>query len=153
MADVPKLDDVRAAILHGMSADLHVWNRAHGFFAELGLCVGGVVTPLGRAALAAYDAKKRAEVASEAMRTHFRIHSFDEWREDYGAVLWFTLPIEEPPWCGTPNDEDWPWVLVAREDTCWCLLPSIMCARKDDARVSENIAEIQDRIAKEESNG
>lgn len=29
----------------------------------------------------------------------------------------------------------------------------ITCARKDDARVSENIAEIQDRIAKEESNG
>ncbi|MCC7537879.1 MAG: hypothetical protein IT379_16765 [Deltaproteobacteria bacterium] len=128
MAEPPKLTDAEA---DQMRFWLHPWDDGGLSLAKRGLLslhyktpFADGITDLGRAALAAYDAKKRAEVASEAMRTHFRIHSFDEWREDYGAVLWFTLPIEEPPWCGTPNDEDWPWVLVAREDTCWCLLPS-----------------------------
>lgn len=32
----------------------------------------------------------------------------DEWHEDYGDVLWWTFPIEESPYCGTPLDSDWP---------------------------------------------
>ncbi|MFD1776979.1 hypothetical protein [Paenibacillus rhizophilus] len=32
----------------------------------------------------------------------------DEWHEDVGPVLWWTFPIEEPPYCGTPLDGDWP---------------------------------------------
>ncbi|MGX4583348.1 hypothetical protein [Paenibacillus chitinolyticus] len=32
----------------------------------------------------------------------------DEWHEDDGAVLWWAFPIEEPPFCGTPLDSDWP---------------------------------------------
>ena len=28
----------------------------------------------------------------------------DEWHEDYGSVLWWKFPIEEPPYVGTPND-------------------------------------------------
>ena len=83
------------------------------------------------AALAAYDAKKRAAIRVEAMTTHFRIRPFAEWHEEDGAVLWFTLPIQEPPWCGTPNDDDWPWVWTKKEDTCWCLLPSFFI--DDDA--------------------
>lgn len=31
-----------------------------------------------------------------------------EWHEDDGAVLWWDLPVDEPPYCGTPNDEDFP---------------------------------------------
>lgn len=31
-----------------------------------------------------------------------------EWHEDHGDVLWWTFPIEEPPYCGTPLDDDWP---------------------------------------------
>jgi hypothetical protein len=31
-----------------------------------------------------------------------------QWREDDGACLWWRFPIEEPPWCGDPRDEDWP---------------------------------------------
>ena len=27
-----------------------------------------------------------------------------EWREDFGAVLWWRFPIDEPPYCGTPHD-------------------------------------------------
>lgn len=32
----------------------------------------------------------------------------DEWHEDYGDVLWWKFPIDEPPFCGTPLDSDWP---------------------------------------------
>ncbi|MNW52580.1 hypothetical protein D3C74_301050 [compost metagenome] len=32
----------------------------------------------------------------------------DEWHEDYGDVLWWTFPINESPYCGTPLDSDWP---------------------------------------------
>lgn len=27
-----------------------------------------------------------------------------EYHEDMGTVLWWKLPITEPPWVGTPND-------------------------------------------------
>lgn len=31
-----------------------------------------------------------------------------EWHEDIGDVLWWRFPIEEPPYCGTPNDQGHP---------------------------------------------
>jgi hypothetical protein len=31
----------------------------------------------------------------------------DEWHEDDGPVLWWRLPIQEPPWTGMPIDEEW----------------------------------------------
>ncbi len=29
------------------------------------------------------------------------------WHDDYGFVLWWRLPIEEPPYCGAPLDDGW----------------------------------------------
>lgn len=29
---------------------------------------------------------------------------FAEWHEDHGNVLWWRLPVSEPPYCGTPLD-------------------------------------------------
>ncbi|MEC0169745.1 hypothetical protein [Paenibacillus graminis] len=34
--------------------------------------------------------------------------SIDDWHEDYGDVLWWTFPIQEPPYCGSPLDSNWP---------------------------------------------
>ena len=31
-----------------------------------------------------------------------------EWHEDYGDVLWWHLPVQEPPYVGSPLDDDWP---------------------------------------------
>lgn len=31
-----------------------------------------------------------------------------EYHEDHGPVLWWTFPINEPPYSGTPTDDDWP---------------------------------------------
>lgn len=28
----------------------------------------------------------------------------EEYTEDMGAVLWWSFPIVEPPYCGSPND-------------------------------------------------
>ena len=134
MTHIPELTDAEAAVLrcwllpddgqreYAVRSTLDRELRSPG---------SGVVTPNGRRALAAYDAKKRAAIRVEAMTTHFRIRPFAEWHEEDGAVLWFTLPIQLPPWCGTPNDDDWPWVWTKKEDTCWCLLPSFFI--DDDA--------------------
>lgn len=31
-----------------------------------------------------------------------------EWHEDMGPKLWWRFPIEEPPYCGSPLDTEWP---------------------------------------------
>ena len=32
----------------------------------------------------------------------------EDWHEDYGPVMWWFRDMGEPPYCGTPNDSDWP---------------------------------------------
>jgi len=34
--------------------------------------------------------------------------SIEEWGEDYGDCLWWSFPIEEPPYCGSPLDYNFP---------------------------------------------
>lgn len=50
-----------------------------------------------------------------------KLHPRDTYHEDYGSVLWWMLPIEEPPFVGRSPDEDddvptyvthWQWMLV-----------------------------------------
>ena len=31
----------------------------------------------------------------------------EEWNEDFGDVIWWKFPIEEPPYVGSPLDEKW----------------------------------------------
>ncbi len=38
----------------------------------------------------------------------YTLQPLAEWHEDSGPVLWWILPINEPPYCGTPLDSDWP---------------------------------------------
>ena len=30
------------------------------------------------------------------------------WHEEVGDVLWWKFPVMEPPYVGTPLDDDWP---------------------------------------------
>lgn len=32
----------------------------------------------------------------------------DQWNESHGPALWWWFPIEEPPYAGSPLDDDWP---------------------------------------------
>ena len=31
-----------------------------------------------------------------------------EWHEEFGNVLWWKFPVDEPPYVGTPLDNNWP---------------------------------------------
>lgn len=42
----------------------------------------------------------------------------DSWHEDDGPALWWGFPVAEPPYCGTPLDDDFPDYL-----THWTRLP------------------------------
>jgi hypothetical protein len=34
----------------------------------------------------------------------FQAHPFNDWHEDLGDVLWWRLPVQEAPYCGSPLD-------------------------------------------------
>ena len=36
------------------------------------------------------------------------VRPIEDYHEDRGDVLWWTFPIEEPPYVGSPLCEDWP---------------------------------------------
>lgn len=42
----------------------------------------------------------------------------EEWNEDFGNVLWWKFPIEEPPYVGSPLDENW-----SGYHTHWTFIP------------------------------
>ena len=31
-----------------------------------------------------------------------------DWHEEIGPALWWAFPVQEPPYSGTPLDDDWP---------------------------------------------
>jgi hypothetical protein len=46
--------------------------------------------------------------AAESFEAHCLPSERDEWNEEDGNVLWWVFPICEPPYCGTPLDDDFP---------------------------------------------
>lgn len=62
----------------------------------------------------------------------------DEWHEDDGVVLWFRLPLAEPPYVGTPLCSDFPDYA-----THWCRLPDVIVpdATTSFSAVSEDAAQ------------
>lgn len=66
------------------------------------------------------SAIKRAAEGIEVVERHAtgemadrldRLHTLRpeaEYEDDFNAVLWWLLPISEPPYCGTPGDSSWP---------------------------------------------
>ena len=123
-SDAPKLTDAEAAQLRCVA--LSVFN--HYALQHAGLVTGVIrgrpsrkLTPRGAQALAAYDAEQRRKILADFHRPR----PFSEWHDDEGDVLWFVLPIEEAPYCGTPNSEGWPWRPIHHEQLHWCRLPVI----------------------------
>ena len=45
---------------------------------------------------------------ANGVTAHECARPLEEWGEDYGDVLWWKFPIEEPPYVGSPLDEKWP---------------------------------------------
>lgn len=50
-----------------------------------------------------------------------KLHPIDAYHEDFGNVLWWKVPIQEPPYCGTPLDSDFPNDYY----THWSKLPEV----------------------------
>lgn len=40
-------------------------------------------------------------------RALYETRPLDEWHEEDGPVLWWRLPVSEPPWVGSPLQDDW----------------------------------------------
>lgn len=49
---------------------------------------------------------------------------YEEYHEDNGNVLWFLIPICEPPYGGMPDDPDWPFRFSERPELFWVPLPN-----------------------------
>ncbi len=49
----------------------------------------------------------------------------DLWHEDDGCALWFAEPIDEPPYCGSPLDSEFPWWSTPRAKLSWVPLPQL----------------------------
>jgi hypothetical protein len=55
-----------------------------------------------------------------------------DWHEDHGFVLWWILPVCEPPYSGSPLCDDWP-----EYHTHWTPLPEIRDAPWREAQEAE----------------
>ena len=49
-------------------------------------------------------AEAEVEKLTKIIDAHTKLYPANEWGEDDGDCLWWKLPIEEPPYCGTPLD-------------------------------------------------
>lgn len=64
------------------------------------------------------DSKEGRQIVG--MTTSVTARPLDEWHEDYGVVVWWTFPVHEPPYVGTPLDDDFPLYM-----THWTRLPPV----------------------------
>lgn len=48
--------------------------------------------------------EQRARQAERALKAMTTPRPISEYHEDMGAVIWWKLPITEPPYVGSPND-------------------------------------------------
>lgn len=44
---------------------------------------------------------------------------YSEWQEEFGCVLWWLMPIDEPPYLGEPDCSDWPFGPEHYENYLW----------------------------------
>ncbi len=85
------------------------------------LVAGCELPPLVAASIAAITAALRAALEARPL---------DEWHEDYGPAVWWSLDSEtrewlgEPAWIGSPDDSDWPGY-----HTHWTPHPAMPAAR------------------------
>jgi len=78
-----------------------------------------------RELLALLDALDAAEAERDRLAARDSLRPGRDWHEDIGNVLWTRLPIVEPPYCGTPLDEDWPCAWDDQSELWWVPLPDV----------------------------
>jgi hypothetical protein len=76
-------------------------------------CMFGMMTINGEKGTYRLLASAAAPAVPQAPAPQDAKH-YDAWHEDFGNVLWWLFPIVEPPYVGTPLDDDWPFEDAAR---------------------------------------
>jgi hypothetical protein len=67
------------------------------------------------------DSLAKAEAEARLAREAYQVPlPLEQWHEGIGPVLWWFFPVEEAPWCGGPQDSDWPGY-----HTHWTPLPGV----------------------------
>lgn len=84
---------------------LDVANRGSLFRVVMGLCV--VLDPRNQCVDPAADTIEHHPDAKAGLAAK-NARPLEEWHEETGPVLWWRFPVEEAPWCGTPNSDDCP---------------------------------------------
>lgn len=51
------------------------------------------------------------------------VHHQSEWQDDDGTVLWWLMPVCQPPYLGDPTCNDWPF--HDGEELYWTRLPNV----------------------------
>lgn len=58
------------------------------------------------------DTTNERDAAREELSRLTTPREMREWHEDFGDVLWWLMASDgphEPPYCGSPLADDWPW--------------------------------------------
>ena len=61
-----------------------------------------------------------ARIAVSIIHGMLAARPFELWQDDDRDVLWWTFPIQEPPYVGSPQDSEWPGY-----HTHWTPLPPL----------------------------
>lgn len=124
MPPSPPYKDIPPAVAERIAVDfeksiviISSWDPAHGLLHT---------TTWGRSVLEKVEAANGGVIIARALGAaveqsvvyeDFRLNEFvklhtlrplSEWRDDFHTVIWYKLPIDEPPYVGTPHDCDWP---------------------------------------------
>lgn len=84
---------------------------------ELRRLVGVIAEQIGNGTLFNSGFYSKAQLSSFVKEAHRdmqaladlrQIRSLEQWDEEQGNVLWWRLPVDEPPYVGTPLDSNWP---------------------------------------------
>lgn len=66
------------------------------------------------------ELRVRVDTLADALLTP---RPYSEYHEDFGAVLWWLMPIDEPPYVGAPDCSDWPFGPEHEKRLWWTPLP------------------------------
>ena len=82
---------------------------------DMNSALSEIVFALEKAGLSPCDALRIANKATnrcwiiwDDIMSLYELRPLSEYHEDFDSVLWWSLPICEPPWVGVPDCSSWP---------------------------------------------
>ena len=70
-----------------------------------------------------------------------KVRTLGDYHEDYGPVVWWTKPCNEPAWIGTPLDDTWPGY-----HTHWTKHPAVPDELQIDNVVEDELAAMRGEV-------